>query len=216
MNRKNIIFSAIIVNFAILTILFFTGLSTREEAKTPLVSLPEQTLPLDLEIPQFEESKEEPVVTLAKIEEEKPKEEVPLVYALPPLEKAPEIKTPVKALALPPISLNEVVVKKGDSLEKIAKMHHTSVSAIMNLNHLSNSFLKVGQKLKIPEEKIASSVKEMKTLEKAKEFYTIKVGENPWAIAKKHHMKVDELLKLNGLNEEKARRLKPGDELRVK
>jgi LysM repeat protein len=44
----------------------------------------------------------------------------------------------------------------------------------------------------------------------------MKVGENPWAIAIRHHMKLDELLRLNGLNEEKARKLKPGDRLRIR
>ncbi|MCC6128147.1 MAG: LysM peptidoglycan-binding domain-containing protein [Chlamydiae bacterium] len=47
-------------------------------------------------------------------------------------------------------------------------------------------------------------------------YYTVKVGDNPWTIAMKHNMKVEELLRLNGLNEEKARKLKPGDRLRTK
>jgi LysM repeat protein len=48
------------------------------------------------------------------------------------------------------------------------------------------------------------------------EYYTVKVGDNPWTIAKKHNLKVEELLKLNGLNEQRARKLKPGERLRVK
>jgi LysM repeat protein len=48
------------------------------------------------------------------------------------------------------------------------------------------------------------------------DYYTVKVGDNPWMIAMKHHLKLEELLKLNGLNEEKARKLKPGDRLRIK
>ncbi len=50
----------------------------------------------------------------------------------------------------------------------------------------------------------------------AAEYYTVKVGDNPWSIAMKHHMKVEELLKLNGLNEENARKLKPGNRLRIR
>ncbi|HSX13751.1 MAG TPA: LysM domain-containing protein [Chlamydiales bacterium] len=48
------------------------------------------------------------------------------------------------------------------------------------------------------------------------EYYIVKVGDNPWGIAMKHHMKLEELLKLNQLNEEKARKLKPGDRLRTR
>ena len=48
------------------------------------------------------------------------------------------------------------------------------------------------------------------------DYYVVKVGDNPWTIAMKHHIKVDELLKMNSLNEEKARKLKPGDRLRIR
>jgi len=48
------------------------------------------------------------------------------------------------------------------------------------------------------------------------DYYTVKVGDNPWTIAMKHHMKVEELLRINSLNEEKARKLKPGDRLRIR
>jgi len=41
-------------------------------------------------------------------------------------------------------------VKRGDTLTKIAKTHHTSVKAIMAANGLTRDNLKVGQKLKIP------------------------------------------------------------------
>ncbi|NGX46548.1 MAG: hypothetical protein K940chlam2_01740, partial [Chlamydiae bacterium] len=45
---------------------------------------------------------------------------------------------------------------------------------------------------------------------------TVVSGDNPWTIAVKNRIKVDQLLKLNGLNEEKARCLKPGDRLRIR
>ncbi|HEY4254932.1 MAG TPA: LysM domain-containing protein, partial [Chlamydiales bacterium] len=52
--------------------------------------------------------------------------------------------------------------------------------------------------------------------DKGADYYIVKVGDNPWTIAMKHHLKVEELLKLNGLNEQRARKLKPGDRLRIK
>jgi LysM repeat protein len=47
-------------------------------------------------------------------------------------------------------------------------------------------------------------------------YYTIKGGDNPWKIAKQYGVNVDDLLKLNGLNDERAKNLKPGDKIRVK
>jgi peptidoglycan endopeptidase LytF len=86
-------------------------------------------------------------------------------------------------------SLREVKVKKGDVLEKIARQNHVSVNDIMKATTTSSE---------------------------SAQYYTIKNGDNPWTIAVKHHMKVDELLKLNNMNEDKARRLKPGDRIRIK
>jgi LysM repeat protein len=47
-------------------------------------------------------------------------------------------------------------------------------------------------------------------------FYTVKEGDNPWTIAKKNNIPLATLLKINQLNEEKARRLKPGDRLKIR
>lgn len=55
----------------------------------------------------------------------------------------------------------------------------------------------------------------MKKKESSFKYYTVKNGDNPWTIAVKNHMKVDELLKLNHLDADKAKRLKPGDQLRI-
>lgn len=41
-------------------------------------------------------------------------------------------------------------VKPGDSLEKIARAHHTAVEKIKKANHLSQDLIVVGQELKIP------------------------------------------------------------------
>ena len=115
----------------------------------------------------------------------------------------------------------EVKVKKGDMLEKLARQHHTSVSEIMKLNNLASTQLKIGQVLKIASSKEATP----KAIAKAEaivldatpsKFYTVKTGDSPWTIAVKNHMKVEELLKLNAMNEEKARKLKPGDQIRIR
>ncbi len=44
------------------------------------------------------------------------------------------------------------LVKSGDSLEKIARHHQTSVQTLKELNHLSSDRIVVGQQLQIPDE----------------------------------------------------------------
>ena len=47
-------------------------------------------------------------------------------------------------------------------------------------------------------------------------YYTVKPGDNPWTIAMKHHIKVDDLLKMNDLDNHKAKKLRPGDKLKIR
>ena len=130
----------------------------------------------------------------------------------------------------------EVVVKRGDVLEKIAKAHKTSVAAIKQANNLENERLSIGQVLKIPVKQHASvsvasvvppvpseSIKAEPRQEGKKDlkgtepvYYVIKSGDNPWKIAKQYGVKYDEILRLNNLDEDKARNLKIGDRIRVK
>ena len=99
----------------------------------------------------------------------------------------------------------DIIVRAGDTLDKIARSYGLSVEEIMRTNHLIDSRLQIGQVLKLT-----------KGAKKGQEkYYTVKNGDNPWTIAMKNHMKVDELLRLNNLDEEKAKRLKPGDQLRI-
>lgn len=59
-----------------------------------------------------------------------------------------------KAIAQKPESTPEAekiyFVKAGDSLEKIARVHHISVENIRQLNHLTKDKIIVGQELKLP------------------------------------------------------------------
>ena len=48
------------------------------------------------------------------------------------------------------------------------------------------------------------------------DFHVIKSGDSPKSIASKHGLKVEDLLRLNGLDQTKARHLKVGDRLRVR
>ena len=235
MNRKNTILIAVMINAGLLAVLLITALTTQEEIvpNTALVGDAALPLPKFDDRPIFGEAlplrHEEPLVAASELPKiaELPLvvPEEPLVHRLPPL--VPEaISLPAaapEAVAAAPSSpgLSEVIVKKGDNLEKIAKANHTTVSEIIKVNHLSNNSLKIGQVLKMPAERTVAAaaskpVEKKKTADLGPEYYTMKVGDNPWAIAMKHHMKVQELLRLNGLNEERARKLKPGDRLRIR
>ena len=106
-------------------------------------------------------------------------------------------------------------VKKGDVLEKIARHHHCTVDEIMRQNQLTTTNLRIGQALKIPSSSVAQATPSSSSTNASPKYYTVKNGDNPWTIAMKNHMKVEDLLKLNNLDQEKARKLKPGDQLRI-
>ena len=135
-------------------------------------------------------------------------------------EQAPAQETVIPVVASSPLALKELVVKKGDVLEKIAKLYHTNVQELMKVNKLSSTNLHIGQVLKVPNITVAvkasvASAPSAKS-ENSVKYYTVKSGDNPWTIAVKNHLKVEELLRLNNMDEAKARKLKPGDQMRIR
>ncbi len=232
MNRKNTILLAVFINAGLLVVLFVTALTSQDEMTPSSPSSYELvTAPTPSSVPLFAEDidisgiKEQPNTASA------PQSEPPIVHQLPPLAPstsepiaappAPQqISTPPAAVAQENLSSDQIIVKKGDSLEKLAKEHKTTVDEIIKLNRLPSSFLRVGQILKMPPKSTAIKPPVTTAMpdkrENGPEYYTVKMGDNPWTIATKHQLKVEELLKLNGLNDEKARKLKPGDRLRIR
>lgn len=219
MNRKNTIVIAVLINAGLLTVLLVAALTMQDEGLPPsqiVASAPAELpkfddVPVFAELPRLPEPAKPPELPLVVTESE------PLVHKLPALvAEAPPALPPAPIAPAPVAGLNEIVVKKGDTLEKIAKNHRTTVDEILKINQLPSSFLKIGQVVKIPAERALARTPEKRAAELGPEYYTMKVGDNPWAIAMKHHMKVEELLRLNGLNEERARKLKPGDRLRIR
>lgn len=92
------------------------------------------------------------------------------------------------------------VVKRGDSLYKIASSFNTSVAEIKKKNSLNSNTLSVGQKLEITSSQISGAVQ-----------YTVKSGDTPYTIAKKFGMNLSVLLTLNGLNSRS--KIYPGQKL---
>jgi peptidoglycan endopeptidase LytF len=229
MSRRDMIIIAVLLNAGLLIILFATSLKTGNDEMQPQIAVAtpkveEQstpTLPVADEVDQMLRQYTTPPVAIST-EPSAPNFAADLQAIAAPV--SPEIvAAPTSTLAstFEQASVNveegfkEIKVKKGDVLERIARNHHVKVDDIMKLNALSSTRLKIGQTLKIPNKSGTKSHLDPIS-EGAVKYYTIKVGDNPWTIAVKNHMKVEELLKLNNLDDEKARRLKPGDKIRIK
>lgn len=115
--------------------------------------------------------------------------------------------SPPLAISKMPEKPERYVVRRGDSLWKIASAFGTTVRAIQSLNQLKTARLSTGQTLRLPPPPTPS--KEMKTKQ-----YTILKGDSPYLIAKKHHMNLSELLRLNNLTPRST--IFPGEVLLVK
>lgn len=259
MSRRDIIIIAVLLNTAVLSFLFLTA--TRPEDEQTYRPTIENIISLDTPPVNPPDRLHPEAVTINTV----PRDEVD--SALRPYLSTKEMATTPRVVQEPgvphiiqieehdavviqptqapePVSLIdnrsqelEVVVKRGDVLEKIARAHNTSVKELKKLNNLTTDRISVGQVLRIPAtttrdtsiqttvaaKPVAQSlVKEpvkpavVKETASGREFYTVKPGDNPWKIARQNKIQLDELLKMNGLTEESARNLKVGDQLRVR
>jgi len=243
MSRRDTIIISALVNAALLAVLFVTAITSKnnekEQAKQSAAAILEET---SIDAKDLFSSIEEKAATVASSElvpQEAQKEFVSLVeqketevskpaenvlYKLPQIaaEEKPQTVIPKKILEKQLSSGDKVkiIVKKGDSLDKIAKANKTTISKITKLNNLQNSFLRIGQELLVPADKsqvnVAKKNVSVPIVKSYAEYYSVKVGDNPYTIAIKHNVKLKDLLKLNNLDEKKARKLKPGDKLRIR
>ncbi len=90
-----------------------------------------------------------------------------------------------KEVEKPIVDTNTYIVKKGDSLYKIANTYNTTVSELIKLNNLSNTNLSIGQVIKLP-------TKNFNT-------YVVKKGDSLYKIASAYNTTVDDLKQLNNL-----------------
>jgi membrane-bound lytic murein transglycosylase D len=104
-------------------------------------------------------------------------------------------------------------VKAGDSLWTIAQKLRIDSEELRIYNKLAaNTHLKPGQTLRVPGTSV-SPVKAAGNTRKTKSVYTVKQGDSLDRIAKKHKIKLADLLKWNKLQADS--RLKPGQQLRL-
>jgi membrane-bound lytic murein transglycosylase D len=118
--------------------------------------------------------------------------------------KGTKASAPVVAKEEKPV---KYVVRKGDSIWQIAGRHNTTVKEIQAFNRLKGSSLHTGQVLLIPPSQAACAVAQTKN-------YTVKGGETPFMIAKKHEMEIGDFLKINNLTPHST--IFPGQTLLVK
>ncbi len=103
--------------------------------------------------------------------------------------KGPKASAPVAAKEEKPV---KYVVKKGDSIWQIASQHNTTAKEIQAFNRLKGPGIHTGQVLLIAPSQAACAVAQTKN-------YTVKGGETPFMIAKKHDMELGDFLKINNL-----------------
>jgi N-acetylmuramoyl-L-alanine amidase len=100
--------------------------------------------------------------------------------------------------------LMEYVVRPGDTLSEIAERHHTSVSRLVEKNHLhaSGDQVMAGQSLQIPAAhgRDGGSAGGKKISPDARRIvsYTVRPGDTPSGLAVRYHAWTAELIELNG------------------
>ena len=210
MSRRDTIIIAVLINSALLTILFMLAVNIKEEVPDvehiiaeakPTTQPSQKTLSpkngrdqLDIVLKDFS-IPSSTHQTRGKIERKGQT-----------VSKSKEIKK----------NYVEVTVKHGDYLGKIAKDNGTTISEIMKANHLINERIDVGQVLRIPVSSTSTKTAAAQKPHQEQQYYIVQRGDNPWKIARKFRVGFTQLLKLNDLDEERARNLKPGDKIRVK
>ena len=142
---------------------------------------------------------------------------------IPPLTRPYPLKIPVglvdqameRMAAIPAskrLRLDHHRVARGDTLWDIARLYDTSVQAIAVTNRLSNpNRLRLGQELLIPKRDGRSATRRSVAIPSGS--YTVSRGDSLYKIARSFGISVDRLAQINNL--EKARKIYPGQKLRV-
>ena len=133
---------------------------------------------------------------------------------LPPALPAPASLTPVAPAPMAPVAAapaaRTYVVKKGETLLKIAKAEHVKLSELASANKLTKTAaLKIGQKLTIPAKAeapvtaVATAAAPTAPVTAAPAVggnsYTVKSGDSLWKIAKANNVSVSALKQANNL-----------------
>jgi peptidoglycan endopeptidase LytF len=218
MSRKDTIIVAILMNAGLLAILFATAWNTQSEPASGSIRnnaiLAEQELPplsskgdrdeIDQVLKRYAAAQQAHSQTGA---------EVPAPQSQAPKKENHPLKTSNEKDSI------MVTVKRGDYLEKIARSNGTTIDTLIVLNKLENTRLQIGQQLRVPKSSPKSTSEHSQSSQKTttdSSVYIVQAGDSPWSIARRHGLDLDQLLRLNDLNEEKARNIRAGDRLKFR
>lgn len=104
--------------------------------------------------------------------------------------------------------IKQYVVKSGDTLSEIARLHRVPIKHLRSKNSLAGNHLSIGQKLKIPGTGFDSP------LGGAVDIYTVRSGDSLWNIAKNKKTSIHDIAKWNSLDVKSP--LRPGQKLKVR
>lgn len=116
------------------------------------------------------------------------------------------------------VTYERYAIRSGDTLSGIARRLDTRVDVLQRVNGLSGSRIVAGRSLLIPRGNGSINLAELPPVLKdgtpaVPEIYTVKAGDNLWAIARRYQLRSAELRVLNALGEDAL--LKPGQRLRL-
>ena len=87
---------------------------------------------------------------------------------------------------------NTYIVQRGDTLYSIANKFNITIQELKRINNLSTDILAIGQQLLISNKALEDSINT--------EIYVVQKGDSLWSISQAFSTTVDELIKLNNLN----------------
>lgn len=117
-----------------------------------------------------------------------------------------QLKIPIQPTLESNINYISYIVRSGDSLYSIAKEFGMTVNELIQLNHLTNTSLSIGQILKVKNMEANPPIEEAVDecygegyKEPAYQTYTVKQGDSLYTIAQRFSTTVDQLIALNDL-----------------
>ena len=108
----------------------------------------------------------------------------------------------------PEQNFKEIVIKRGDTLSKIAKEYNTSYQYLAKINNISNpNLIYVGEEIKVP------VLEDKKIHDTSHRLYIVKRGDTLTKIAREYRLTVKEIVELNDISN--PNRIYVGEILRV-
>ncbi len=130
--------------------------------------------------------------------------------------------------ALPPITLREIQVQRGDTLSGLAQRHQTSVVALKAQNNLDSDRLSIGQRLQLPgqvddqspagDDQYLAAYQQLIGLQQQllptdRIVHRVRSGESLWLIARRYGVSVREVQQMNSMGSSTI--IRPGQRLTI-